>query len=630
MQSNRAAAAFVRLVIVAVFVSSLLVKPSFAKAQPSPRPNILWLTTEDINPHLGCCGDTYATTPNIDRMAAKGVVYMNCWSNAPVCAPARTTIISGVYANSTGAEHMRSLVPMPAFMQMYPQLLREAGYYCTNNNKEDYNLQKPGKVWDESSKTAHWKNRKPGQPFFAVFNYMITHESQIRSRPHVLVHDPAKAPVPSYMPDTPEVRHDWAQYYDNITKSDENVGKALKELDEAGLADDTIVFYYGDHGSGMPRSKRYLYNSGLNAAFVVYIPPKFKDLMPKDFVPGSKSDRLIAFVDLAPTLLSLIGVKPPDWMQGHAFLGRYEEPPQEFLFGFRGRMDERYDMMRSVRDQRYVYIRNYMPHRTYGDGNAYMFQTPTTRVWKELYEAGKLTPPQTYFWETKPSEELYDLQTDHDEVYNLAGSPDYQPILQRLRKAQRDWIARIRDVGFLPEGELHTRSKGSSPYEVGHDPARYPMERIVATADVATARDADAIPLLQNALHDPDSAVRYWGAAGLLIREKESVERCKADLDAAMKDSSPYVRICAAETLARFGSESDLKAALPVLLELAKLGKDGPYVPLAALNSLDAIGPRAASIKQQIAALPRNDPSVIPTMRATVPDVIDHIVAALK
>src|SRR5689334_20655654 len=352
-----------------LFALVILLFPTILTAQSQSRPNILWLTTEDINPHLGCYGDTYATTPNIDRMAAKGVIYTNCWSNAPVCAPARTTIISGVYANSSGAEHMRSLVSMPAFMQMYPQLLREAGYYCTNNNKEDYNLQKPGKVWDESSKTSHWKNRKPGQPFFAVFNYMITHESQIRSRPHPLVHDPAKAPVPSYMPDTPEVRHDWAQYYDNITKSDENVGKALKELDEAGLADDTIVFYYGDHGSGMPRSKRYLYNSGLNAAFVVYIPPKFKDLMPKDFVPGSKSDRLIAFVDLAPTLLSLIGVKPPDWMQGHAFLGRYEEPPQEFLFGFRGRMDERYDMMRSVRDQRYVYIRNYMPHRTYGDGN---------------------------------------------------------------------------------------------------------------------------------------------------------------------------------------------------------------------------------------------------------------------
>jgi arylsulfatase A-like enzyme len=609
----------------------ILLFPTILTAQSqSPRPNILWLTTEDINPHLGCYGDTYATTPNIDRMAAKGVIYTNCWSNAPVCAPARTTIISGVYANSTGAEHMRSLVPMPAFMQMYPQLLREAGYYCTNNNKEDYNLQKRGKVWDESSKTAHWKNRKPGQPFFAVFNDMITHESQIRSRPHALVHDPAKAPVPSYMPDTPEVRHDWAQYYDNISKSDENVGKALWELQEAGLADDTIVFYYGDHGSGMPRSKRYLYNSGLNAAFVVYIPPKFKNLMPKDFVPGSKSDRLVAFVDLAPTLLSLIGVKPPQWMQGHAFLGSYEDAPQEFLFGFRGRMDERYDMMRSTRDQRYVYIRNYMPHRTYGDGNAYMFQTPTTRVWKELFVAGKLTPPQSYFWETKPSEELYDLQTDHDEIYNLAASPDYQPILQRLRKAQRDWISRIRDVGFLPEGEIHTRSEGSSPYDVGHDPARYPMERIVATADLATALDADAMPLLQNALHDPDSAVRYWGAMGLLMREKASIEHCEMDLHAGLKDSSPYVRIAAAETLARFGSDDDLKVALPVLLDLAKLGKEGPYVPLAALNALDAVGPKAGSVKQQIASLPRNDPSVIPTMRETVPNLIDHIVSGLK
>src|SRR5690349_8422841 len=208
----------------------------------APRPNILWLTSEDHGPHMGCYGDKYATTPNVDRLAAKGVIYTHAWSNAPVCAPARTCLISGMYATSTGGEHMRSLVPYPDGKKMFPQYLREAGYYCTNNSKEDYNLAKPGKVWDDSSRTAHYRDRRPGQPFFAVFNLLVSHESQIRTRPHKQVHDPAKVRLPSYHPDTPEVRRDWAQYYDKVTQMDAQAGKLLDELAAAGLAGDTIVF----------------------------------------------------------------------------------------------------------------------------------------------------------------------------------------------------------------------------------------------------------------------------------------------------------------------------------------------------------------------------------------------------
>jgi uncharacterized sulfatase len=204
-------------------------------ADRGQRPNVLWIVAEDINPHLGCYGDAYAKTPNIDRLAERGMRYLNCWSVAPVCAPARTAIISGMYPASLGAEHMRSVVELPPGMKMFPQFLREAGYYCSNNSKEDYNLTKPGKVWDESSRQAHWKNRAPGQPFFAVFNLEVTHESQIRSRPHTLQHDPAGVRLPSYHPDRPEVRHDWAQYYDNLTSMDSQVARLLAELDEAGL-----------------------------------------------------------------------------------------------------------------------------------------------------------------------------------------------------------------------------------------------------------------------------------------------------------------------------------------------------------------------------------------------------------
>lgn len=411
--------------VIALAISLAWMPACFADPA-SPKPNILWITCEDIGPHLGCYGDEYADTPVLDQLAAKGTVYLHAWSNAPVCAPARTTITTGVYPPSTGAQHMRSFTRLPEDIKMYPQFLREAGYYCTNNSKEDYNLAKPGQVWDESSRKAHWKNRKPGQPFFAIFNFTNTHESKIRTRAHKCLHDPAKTPLPAYHPDTPEVRLDWAQYHDNITTMDRMAGDKLRELEEAGLADDTIIFFYGDHGSGMPRGKRCAWDSGLRVPMIVYVPDRFRHLAPDDYGPGKRADRLVSFVDLAPTLLSLVGIKPPKYMQGHAFLGKHSAPPQPFIYGFRGRMDERYDMVRSVRDQRCVYVRNYMPHLPAGQHVRYMFVTPSTRVWKELFDQGKLTPEQAAFWQRRPPEELYDLKNDPDEVRNLANSPEHQ------------------------------------------------------------------------------------------------------------------------------------------------------------------------------------------------------------
>jgi arylsulfatase A-like enzyme len=594
------------------------------------RPNILWITSEDNGPQLGCYGDVYAKTPNLDRLAAGGMIYLRAWSNAPVCAPARTAIISGMYPTSTGSEHMRSQVRLPEGMKMYPQFLREAGYYCTNNSKEDYNLEKPGRVWDESSTKAHWKNRQPGQPFFAVFNHLMTHESQIRSRPHTPIHDPAKVRVPAYHPDTPEVRLDWAQYYDKLTEMDTAAGRNLRELAEAGLAGDTIVFYYGDHGPGMPRCKRWPYNSGLQVPLIVYVPPKYRHLAPEDYSAGGRSGRLVGFVDLAPTVLSMAGIRPPEYMQGHAFMGEYATPPPAYLHGFRGRMDERYDMVRSVCDGHYVYVRNYMPHLIYGQYVSYMFETPTTRIWKQLFDAGMLNPEQSRFWRTKPPEELYDLNSDPDEVHNLADSPAYGQILVRLRKAEQFQIAAVRDVGFLPESEIHTRSEGSSPYQVGHDEQKYPIERIVATAELASNVQPETLPRMLERMNDSDSAVRYWAAIGLLIRGQSGLDAGAAQLRKALVDPSPSVRVIAAQALGKYGSSEDLNESLNVLIALAALDRNGVYLSMLALNAIDDLGTKAAGRVEVIRALPHRDASVDPRLADNVDRLLAKILADLK
>ena len=597
-----------------------------ALAQSKPRPNILWLTTEDIGPALGCYGDKYSVTPTLDKLAERSVRYLHAWSNFPVCAPARTTIISGMYPPSNGAEHMRSMLPLPAEFKMFPCYLRDAGYYTTNNSKTDYNLRDTGKVWDESNNKAHWRNRKAGQPFFAVFNFLITHESQIRTRPHEWKHDPAEARVPAYHPDTPEVRKDWAQYYDNITTMDGMAANMLKELSEDGLGDDTIIFFYGDHGSGMPRSKRWPYNSGLQVPLIVHVPEKWKHLAPKDYKAGGESERLVSFVDLAPTVLSLTGVKPPDHMHGKAFMGEFEAKEREYIYGFRGRMDERVDLVRTVSDGRYVYIRNYMPHKIYGQHIAYMFETPTTQVWKKMYDAGKLNAAQKHFWEPKPPEELYDLQTDRDEVNNLAGSAKHQLALRRLREAQRKLALEIRDVGFLPEGEIHERSKGSTPHEMARDKAKYDVQRVMAAAETASNLKPDSAgPLLRMLERDPDSAVRYWGALGILMRGKAAVRGNLDDLRKALSDKSPYVRVVVAEALGRFGDDADVKRSLDVLVPLAPADKNGAFVSLAALNAIDSMGDRAAEARPAIAKIAWKDPAAHNRYASYGARLVEHI-----
>ena len=616
------------------------VAPVFAQPPTDlPPPNILWVSSEDNGPHLGAYGDEYATTPNLDALAARGLIYRNAWSTVPVCAPARTTIISGLYPASTGAQHMRSRSRLPDGFRFFPQYLREAGYYVTNNSKEDYNLEKPGgegAVWHESSRQAHWRNRPEGEPFFAVFNFTVTHESQIRRRPHTRVHDPAGVRVPAYHPDTPEVRQDWAQYYDKLTEMDALVGERLAELEAAGLADDTIVFYWGDHGPGLPRGKRAALQTGLHVPLIVSIPGKYRHLAPAEYVPGGDTDRLVGFIDFAPTMLSLAGIEPPAHFQGRAFLGAHEAEPNEVIFGFSDRMDERYDLVRSVRDKRYLYARNFLIDRPYGQRLSYQMETPTTQVWLRLFQEGKLNEAQARFWREKPSEELYDLENDPDLVNNLAASSAHAAARERLALALRNHLLRIRDLSFLPEGEMHRRATamGASPRTYGQ--GGYQVERVLAAAELASDRSAwddIATDRLKRFLVDPDSAVRAWAAIGLRARGEAAVQASLAELRAALRDASAPVRIHAAEALGRFGEESDREPAVELLLASASIARNDFFDALLALNALDYLDPEvlggvgapAKAWRERLAGLPDGLDGLDRRFRNYVPRLLEAI-----
>ena len=324
----------------ATLISSLLFASALAGAE-TERPNILWLTAEDICPNLGCYGDNYAVTPISTALPKQAVRYTQAFGITGVCAPNRSCLITGVFPSRLGSQGMRSTTTLPANVKCFSQYLREAGYYCTNNAKTDYNFAVPKDAWDECSKQGHYRNRKPGQAFFAVFNHEVCHESQIRVPEEQYQqntarltpaqrHDPAKAPVPPFHPDTPEVRRDWARYYDNITAMDYQIGDKLKELEDAGLADDTIVFFFGDNGTGLPGMKKWIWEGGLHVPLLVRFPRKWQHLAPA--APGQTTDRLVSFVDFAPTVLSLCGVKLPPHLQGEAFLGETGGPAAASTF----------------------------------------------------------------------------------------------------------------------------------------------------------------------------------------------------------------------------------------------------------------------------------------------------------
>jgi arylsulfatase A-like enzyme len=558
-----------------------------ANAQDIQLPNILWITCEDTGPQLGCYGDSYATTPNIDSLAQRSLMFTRCWSNAPVCAPARTTLIAGLYPTSYGAQHMRSSVPLPAGASPLPAILRQAGYYCSNNSKEDYNFPKPQGMWDDSSSKAHWRNRKPGQPFFAVFNSTLTHEGQIRKRPYRPTHDPKLAPIPPYHPEDPEVRLDWAQYYDRISEMDAFVGDQLQDLEKAGLTDSTIVFFFGDHGCGLPRGKRWLYQSGLHVPMIVHIPKAFSERFKPMYREGATSGRLVAFVDLLPTVLDLCQLPSPEGLHGRSFFAP-EIEANRYLYGFRDRMDERVDSSRALRDDRYLYIRNFMPDRPQGSYLNYMFQTPTTQAWKRKFDAGELNDVQKVFWEPKAVEELYDIQSDPYQVRNIASDPEHQAIRQELADALKSKMHQLQDTGAIPEDWIRNERKQD-------------MELAIDAAWRSGQAHRD-VEVLVSMLQSAQVIERYWGAvalrAGGVAMSDERVWNLSLGL---LNDPSLDVRAVVAESVVRHSQQAEQKSqALNVLLEIP-LQKEAPWgarmIALNALCDLEISDQQAARIQ---------------------------------
>lgn len=584
--------------IFCLFLFFIISIDSKSQQQKEDLPNILWIVSEDNSPFLGAYGDEFATTPHLDQLAAEGVLYLNAFATAPVCAPARSTLITGVYPTSMGTEHMRSSYPIPSFIKFFPHYLKEAGYYTSNNAKKDYNTIDQPEVWDESSNTATYKNRKPGQPFFSIFNLNVSHESSLHAVSDELNHDPEKVAIPPYHPKTPEMKHDWAQYYDKIEQMDAQAGAIIKELEEAGLADNTIVFYYSDHGGVLGRSKRFLYESGLHIPLIIRFPPKFKHLAPGN--PGSKTDRIVTFADFAPTILNLANIPAPDYMQGQAFLGKDLKNPSEYAFAFRGRMDERIDLSRSVRNKNYRYIKNYMPHKIYGQYIAYLWKAPSMQSWEEEYKAGNLNETQVRFWNQKPAEELYDVEADPHNVNNLASQPQYQDVLLQLRKANIEWVLSSRDVGFIPEAFMEEISNKTTLYEFAQS-KDYVLEEILETAELASSRDNKNLGELLKRLNNREAIIRYWAATGCTVLGKKAAAAEEPLLN-LLNDPHVSVQIAAAEALYYLGQKDKALITLKSALQ-----HDNKMARVQALNVLEQMNEDARPAFDLIKSLTKDE-----------------------
>ncbi len=567
--------------------------PSKAGRQSPDRPNILWLTFEDASWYLfGCYGNTQVHTPVIDSLASVGVLFSNAWAAAPQSSAARSSIITGCYAPTYGMDFHPYPFDTPGDI-FFPQLLRDAGYYCTNNNKTHYNTTRDHKAcWDECSKSASYNSeqRAPGQPFFAVYNCVASHMGRYRTFHTDGRRDyttegiyPSQLTLPPHIPDLPQVRSDYAANLEAAQDIDTWVGFFLKDLRDKGLADETIIFVYSDHGGCQPRGKGFLFETGLRVPMVAYFPPKYRDLYP-GAQPGADA-RLVNFTDLAPTVLSLAGVKPPKRMHGHALMGKYEDKAvKELDFAFTANQLHHYVPMRAVRDNTHKYIRSYIPYRQEATRNYYQWGMPANKAWDEAVLKGYITDPKLLApYRAHPAERLYELRTDIFELNDLSGEASEYDELKKLSSALSEHIRKTSDLGFF----LPTSREGINLYDkVRAD--KFPLEKLYDLVEKAgLAQVGDYAYLCENLSSDCPE-FRFWASVGMAVLATGGhIAKAPTELAARLSDTNPYVAAEAAIACAYAGMPEE---AVRVLVN-----EGGPYrkVYLSALECL-ALDPSMA------------------------------------
>lgn len=554
--------------------------------EPFDQPNILCFVSEDNSINLGCYGDPLARTPNLDAFAERSILFENAFATTPVCGPSRFSIITGLYPASAGsAQNMGSDdTVLPRHFVQTPTPLRQMGYYCTNNSKKNYVSQLDNiRLWDESSRQAHWRNRPEGAPFFAIFNSFTTHESAL-FHPREGAVEPADVPIPPYLPDTPAVRQDIATYYNSMEVMDGEFAALLAQLEEDGLTDSTVVIYYSDHGGIMPRGKRYANNYGLRVPMLVHVPGRFRtEATP---AAGGRVENMASLLDMTATIHSLAGLTTPDWMHGRALLGINMAAPAHYAFGGRMRMDERYDFVRTVTDGRWRYVRNYMPYRPGVQHVTFSWQAASFRDWEKGWLDGTLTPEQAAPWQPRRYEELFDCDADPWNMENLVDRADLAGKLAELSAALDAHMLEINDNGFIPEGcspEGYTESRW---------PGAYPLAELLPLAATAGRGEPGLLPELLAALDHENDLHRYWAAQGLLnLGEavRPALDRMRAAF--AMEQLVP-TRIVLGEALVALDNDH---AALRELGRILEMDDDGPF-RLQAINALGYLGEKARPV----------------------------------
>ncbi len=560
-----------------------------AGSATAAHPNFVWLVSEDNSKHyLQLFDPGGAPTPNLEALAAEGLIFRHAFSNSPVCSVARTTLATSCYGPRIGTQfHRRSkLAAMPPGLRMFPAYLNEAGYYTTNNSKKDYNTIEGENVWNDSSKKATWRNRpSPEQPFFHMQSFGESHESSLHfdQKQREQQTNTAKAEpiqLAEYHPDTELFRYTHARYLDRIQVIDQNVGKVVAELEAERLLEDTFIFYFGDHGGVLPRSKGYIYESGLHIPLIVRIPKNFRHLV--DEAAGSEVNGFVSFIDFGPTLLHLAGLKVPEQVDGKPFLGpnisMEEVNARDTSFGYADRFDEKYDFCRSIRKGKFKYIRNYQPFLPDGLQNNYRYKMLAYAEWRDLYHAGKLSEVQSQFFQPKSAEALYDLESDPDEVHNLAASPEHSEVLITLREELRKTVKSLPDLSFYPESVLYDQAFDQA-IDFGQ---RHQTEiaELVDTADLCLLPFAEAKQKLQQALTSPNPWIRYWGANASSSFGPQALPLLP-EIESLLQDPERMVRLRAAEFLGITGAGDPRPILADILIQT-----DHPLEALLTLNTV--------------------------------------------